>query len=126
MICGEVGGLKGIYGNKLVGCGAVKTRNQWPYLWLVYPLLLPVALVSIKLRSRMTLAAGVILVWILVSVLIIVTGVINIKRRRWWQRYYAGQCVRCGYDLRATPDRCPECGVVPFNLKKLPAKGRAR
>jgi Zn ribbon nucleic-acid-binding protein len=57
------------------------------------------------------------LVW-LTSVFMIWTVVCTIRawrlptpREQWRQdRVRRGLCAKCGYDMRATPARCPECG----------------
>lgn len=44
-------------------------------------------------------------------------GALGLLAFRQTRRPRAGCCSTCGYDLRATPDRCPECGAVPAKLE---------
>src|SRR5438876_139696 len=51
--------------------------------------------------------------WAVCVTAVIVANVIIRRSVREDKRARAGQCRKCGYDLRATPARCPECGATP-------------
>jgi hypothetical protein len=63
-------------------------------------------------RDRMIQMVGIPL-WFPAIVSAGITASLLHRHNRLRNRQRTGLCPICGYDLRATPDRCPECGTVP-------------
>ena len=51
--------------------------------------------------------------WLLAAVTAVPAAVAFARGRRRRQRADTGLCFDCGYDLRGSTDRCPECGTLP-------------
>jgi hypothetical protein len=56
---------------------------------------------AFAMRAVVALVATQLVLWLVL---------IPVRRKK--RRARQGLCARCGYDLRATPGRCPECGTV--------------
>ena len=55
---------------------------------------------------------------VLASIAALVWAIIMVRAwRRDLRRYRNGLCMNCGYDLRESKDRCPECGTPILNRK---------
>lgn len=89
----------GSYGPSIIPYGAAVPANRWGFghdslrhpigHWgrIVFPIWLPATIFALLPLARGALAI------------------------RYCRRIRQGNCRFCGYDLRATPDRCPECGT---------------
>jgi hypothetical protein len=66
------------------------------------------------LRTREMVAESIVPVLFLVVMLVTLAlgALATHRQRRMRFRLRHGLCMFCGYDLRASPERCPECGVA--------------
>jgi hypothetical protein len=76
------------FGREFVGFGYLSTTGPFPLRSIYFPH------------------------WFLALLFAILPALYLRGRLRSHRRVREGCCPVCGYDLRATPDRCPECGAT--------------
>jgi hypothetical protein len=75
---------------------------RWIWLWRG-----PLGAPPFGVRTELVLR-----LWMLAVISAVMPAKWAFQRLRGQTKDTSGYCSRCGYDLRATPDRCPECGKV--------------
>ena len=59
-----------------------------------------------------TKTAVVFPLWSVAALFGVIPAVAMVRKLQRRKHMAAGYCSQCGYDLRASPDRCPECGTA--------------
>jgi len=93
----------------------IRDLLRWIILTFVSPILMPLLVIEAA-GGRLTphWANITCLLAYLAAFSFILIGWMRIEARRKLvrQRASLGLCRRCGYDLRGSPSRCPECGKI--------------
>jgi hypothetical protein len=94
----------GKYGPNFVGQLLVMVITVAIFLIIVRFSGLPLAIVLASLP--------VLLIAVIVAVIAIAVFLGWRRQQKALRREMAGLCIRCGYDLRASKDQCPDCGML--------------
>jgi hypothetical protein len=94
---GQIGAIRGMNGQVII------TQTPENHLAIAYLLN--------RERWKIGLRSFTIHTLCLLILSLLMVKLISIPIRRQRRRSNKGLCTRCGYDLRVTPDRCPECGA---------------
>src|SRR2546421_7021586 len=80
------------------------------------PMLGVLALLSVLGAAWVALMAFLVMDWpkagVVFPLLFLALGGYFVRALLKHKRVIEGMCPQCGYDLRATPERCPECGAT--------------